>query len=589
MKQYKTLLSLLVAAALGAAACRAEPTTSVSEVETSPATTIAETTEVSVAPTESVDPTDTVDPPEALSLSRIYKFPPLDPQTYRYYDYTEHARELDSLLFDPTAEGDYLPLIWEDETYDTFGLAAYVGDHRQGTSGGQEAVTTIASVLSASLIGIDKSDQNGQNYVEQLLPYFLENEQTVLNNLNGTSAGTSMWYQIYPSILYVQTSLLYPEETELRERALTTIESWYKALEIMAPADGEADFNYTGFDFLAMEPYQNQIWQEPDSATGIAVLMDLGYSLTGEERYKDALIRALDYIESFFGGPQYEILQYYGPYLNAKFNALEQKDYDMVKSFGRVFDGASIPRGGWGVISKQWGDYDMSGTFGATTDRGGYAFSMNTFAGLNAVIPAVKYAPEYANVIGDLVLRVTRNSLNFFSEHTDEKRQSTSYLDQGVAEEIKTLLPYEGVINSYQGNTPWFGGDPTIHDWAETDFSLYSGAHIGVMAHRLSPTNVEGVVKVQLNELSATPMSPFSLLYNPFPEEVTVNYTHTSEDAVDLYDVLTHSYLAKAESGETTITIPATSSVVLVELEAGAVLEEQDGNLSVNGEFIARK
>lgn len=529
------------------------------------------------------------DPAERIQLSRIYRFPELDPSDYRYYDYTEHAKQLDALLFDSDATGDFLPLIWQDERFNTFGLAAYAGDHRYGESGGQEAVTTIAAVLSAGLVGIDKSDQGGMNYVSQLLPYFIENEQTVLNNLNGTSATTSMWYQIYPSILFVQTSVLFPDETELREKALQTIESWYKAFTVMAPEGDDPDFNYSGFDFVTMEPYQNNIWKEPDSASGIAVLMDLGFSLTGDEKYKAAMLVCMDYIETYFGGPLYEILQYYGPYLNAKLNALEGKDYDLVKSFGRVFDGASIPRGGWGVISKIWGDYDMSGLFGSTTDRGGYAFSMNTFAGVNSLIPAVKYAPQYGSAIGDFILRATKNSQYFFAANSEAERQSTTQLDYDVADEIQQLLPYEGIINSYNASTPWFGGDPTIHDWALTDFSLYSGAHIGMMAHRIEETDVEGILKVDLNELTAEKQYPFYLLYNPFAETKTIKYTVTgASGGTDIYDVQTRQYLAE-NIQDTSIEIPPGKAIVLVELPTGTILQETNGKLYADGIFIAVK
>ena len=82
-------------------------------------------------------------------------------------------------------EGTFFPLIWEDDTYDTYGISAYAGDYRNGNNGSQEAVTNIASVLSATLLGIDKSDQDGHNYVNALNAFFSESEQVVINNPSG--------------------------------------------------------------------------------------------------------------------------------------------------------------------------------------------------------------------------------------------------------------------------------------------------------------------------------------------------------------------------------------------------------------------
>ena len=76
----------------------------------------------------------------------------------------------------------------------------------------REAVATVAAVLSATQIGIDKSKQNGVNYVEQLHAYYSEEEGIILNNPAGSSASTSMWYLIYPAILFTHIHPLSPEE-----------------------------------------------------------------------------------------------------------------------------------------------------------------------------------------------------------------------------------------------------------------------------------------------------------------------------------------------------------------------------------------
>jgi hypothetical protein len=523
------------------------------------------------------------------SLSRINDYDAIDLEDYRFVDYKKLALNYDALVFDFNAEGEYLPLIWEDKTNASFGLPAYVGDDRRFKDGAQEAVTCIAAVLSASLNGVDKSGEEGNNYVRMLNAFYNTQEKVILNNPSGSSATTSMWYLLYPAILYAQTSALYPDEEQMAENVESTINSWYEAYEIMYGDGSKPDFDYTGFDFIKKEPYKNNIWSEPDCAVGIAWLMDYAYGRTGDDKYLTATKNCLDYIEQYFGGPLYEVLQYFGPLLNAKMNALYGTSYDMSQSFGRVFDGSSIPRGGWGSIRGVWGDYDVSGLFGSVTDRGGYAFAMNSFAATGAIIPTAKYDTRYAQAIGDWILRVTQNARYFFADETEQENQSTGYLNNrdSIPEIIKNTIPYEGIIHSHSGKTPWFGGDPTINGWAETDFSLYSGAHIGILASRISPTDQEGILKIDLSEQPGGDDLPFYLLYNPYSEDKKVTYKVTGEAAVDLYNTVKNEYLAKAVTKEASIDIPAGEALVIAEIPAGTVLRNEDGIIYADQTFIS--
>ena len=69
----------------------------------------------------------------------------------------------------------------------------------------------------------------------------------------------------------------------------------------------------------------------------------------------------------------YEALLYFAPALAAKLNAEYGTAYDVEGFLDDVMNGGSIPRGGWGSIAGEWGDYSMNGLMGSTTDGGGYA------------------------------------------------------------------------------------------------------------------------------------------------------------------------------------------------------------------------
>lgn len=525
-------------------------------------------------------------------IRQVELYPSRIPIDYKLIDFRDKALKFDELVFDKEAEGPFLPLVWEDKTYDTFGIPAYVGDHRMNQDGAQEAVTNIAAVLSATLLGIDKSSTPGDiDYVEQLTAFFSEDEKIILNNPAGSSETTSMWYLIYPAILYAHVANLYPDHHKMKENVLTTIDSWYKAYEVMYNEENP-DFEYTGFNFKTNEPYKNDIWFEPDSAVGIGLLMYYGYQMTGDEKYLTAAIHTLEYIENYFGSPLYEVLMYYAPYLAAKLNALHGTSFNVVEIMNKTITSTAIPRGGWGSIVGRWGDYDMNGLFGSTTDGGGYAFSMNTFAAAGAIVPVVQYDARFAKSIGQWMLHLTSNSRYFFSTETDEANQSCTYVEacQNIDPRIKEAIPYEGIRKESQGRSPWFGGDPTVYGWAETDFSLYSGAHLGILASIIHETNVEAILRIDLQKTQFYNEHNFPtyLMYNPHDETKRVSYPVQSDTSVDLYNSVTNTILVKNVQGEVDVEIHPDDAVVLVEIPTGSKIEHKNGSYFVNDKFIAK-
>jgi hypothetical protein len=113
---------------------------------------------------------------DQIVLPAVEKMPNR-PSPYRLRDWKQVARDFDALAFDEDADGEYLPLIWFD-TSDTnypfagFGLFSGVGHFYQGSGIAREAITCIPAVVGASLVGIDKSDQNGRNWVTMCQKFF---------------------------------------------------------------------------------------------------------------------------------------------------------------------------------------------------------------------------------------------------------------------------------------------------------------------------------------------------------------------------------------------------------------------------------
>jgi len=103
---------------------------------------------------------------QQISIGRIEAMPNA-PLPYLMRDWKQVARGYDSLVFNTALPGQYLPL---SKTYSasvnypgqtSFGLQSYVG----GPLGNGEGINCIPAVVGASLAGIDKSNQNGTDWV----------------------------------------------------------------------------------------------------------------------------------------------------------------------------------------------------------------------------------------------------------------------------------------------------------------------------------------------------------------------------------------------------------------------------------------
>ena len=520
-------------------------------------------------------------------IPRLRNYETYLPQSYALMDYREKALLFNQWLFDPQATGDFLPLIWENTARQEFGFGAYVGDDR----GYVEGVSAIAAVMSASLLGIDMTDYEGRNYVALLSQFYSSNQRVVLNGTRGVSIDSSLWYKIYPGILFTQVSLLYPEETVLRMQALENIEQWYQAQRVFQQQPLGPNYAFTSFDFSTMEPFDNGIWKEPDSAVGIGMLMYYGYTLTGDEKYLQALKETMLYIDSYFSSPLYEILHYYAPFLATYLNAEHGMNLDVLNLINDNFDGQSVPRGGWGSLVGSFGSFPMDGLKGSIRDRGGYAFSMNTFSAAFILSSFVMYDARYASATGQWLLHLISNSRYFFPDQSDPRFQSCTYFEN--CGEFNSLtsssFPYEGIINGLNGRTPWIGGDPMITGWAQTDLSIYSGASTGMLASLITPTDQTAILKLHVNRMAqlSTALPSTFLVYNPHSTLKTVTYPVSSGGPVDLFDLVSKTYIARDVQSHTVIELSPLESVLIAELPAGTVLRVEATHIAMpNGDVL---
>ena len=367
-------------------------------------------------------------PVAQTSLPRIDQMPAV-PQPLKIINWKNKTLQFDSLVFNFENRAPYGPLIWLDSSarnFDqvTYGIYTVIGDVRQGPKNNNgefhEALTSLNSLLSAGLMGIDKTSQHGFNYVKMAQNYFNSGTKwnIVMNNTNpavamaGGGYGRDWWYDVYPNVLYYGVAALFPkvENTTFIQRSIA--DQFCKADSVL-----KGNYNYSYFDYAQMKGIVNNVPKQQDAAGGHAWVLYSAYCKFGDERYlnsaKSATEALLNQKESRF----YEILLPFGAYTAARLNAEQGTSYDVTKLLNWTFDGCQAKDGryGWGVIADKWGDYDVSGLQGSITDGGGYGFFMNSVAMAWPLVPMVKYEPQYAKTIGKYMLNVVNASRLFLS------------------------------------------------------------------------------------------------------------------------------------------------------------------------------
>jgi len=542
-----------------------------------------------------------------VSIARIDQMPAL-PQPLKIIDWKQKVLQFDSLAFKFDNTASYGPLIWLDSARRnidqvTFGQYTVIGDVRQGPGRNvefHEALTTLNSLVSAGLVGIDKTSQNGYNFVKMSQNYFNSTNKwnIVMNNTNpevahlGGGYGRDWWYDVYPNVLYYGVAALFPDVENTVNIQHSVAEQFFKADSVLA-----GNYDYSFFDYAQMKGMRNNVPWQQDAAGGHAYVLYSAYQKFGDKRYLKGAMSATEALVNQKTSRFYEILLPFGAYTAARLNAEQGTHYDVAKLLNQTFDGCQSKDGryGWGVIAERWGDYDVYGLQGSITDGGGYGFFMNSVAMAWPLVPMVKYEPQFARAIGKYMLNVVNASRLFYPDQINVKNQ---WLPQ-LKELTHGIIGYEGVrkfddLNnpSLKGVSPvaigdgpkWVAGQPE-----ESMFSLYSTSIAGVFGAIVKTTNVEGILALDCNatDFYAENPYPVTLYYNPYTETKTI--IHKQESQIDLFDVISKRYMAKNTTGNITIAIPAGEAMLIVALPTGTRIKSEGARLKANGKVIAYK
>ncbi|MEZ5042830.1 MAG: LamG-like jellyroll fold domain-containing protein [Saprospiraceae bacterium] len=525
-----------------------------------------------------------------IDINRIALMPN-EPTPFNVRNWAEVAMKYDSFIYDLDKTGQYLPtvsILSSGVNYPeapTFGLHSYIGTT---SPNGREAINILPSLVGASLVGIDKTDQFGRNWVKMSQDFFNKsNGQFIYNNNAGGRSGSDWWYDLMPNIYFYQLNDLYPNlGSEADFQFLSIANQFTAAVRAMGGKDTpweKAYMNYRAWDFLDMKPNADGA-KEPEAAGAYAWILYHAWKQTQNKTYLKAAEWSMEFLNDWTSNPSYELQLPYGIYVAAKMNAELNTDYDIEKMINWSFDRGAIRD--WGAVVGKWGGFDVHGLIGEANDNGNdYAFQMNGLHQAAVLAPMVRYDKRFARAIGKWILNLSNANRLFYPGFLPSFLQDAS--DWSSQNDPDRVVGYEALREQWEGQSPFSTGDALGGQWAATNLALYGTSSIGYLGAIVAKTNDPKILKIDLlkTDFYKEAAYPTYLLFNPYSTSKTVELA-VGDDLVDLYDALSESFILESASGIVAIIIPANEAVVLTLAPAGGAVSYHQNKMLINGVVV---
>src|ERR1051326_4941225 len=514
---------------------------------------------------------------------------PNRPSPYLMRNWKEVARGYDSLVFNFNLTGAYLPLVWLNTSpvnypsHNSFGLHTVVGTNAPGSA---EGINCLPAVVSATLAGIDKSNQNGYPWSLMAEEWFNRRaSQNVYKNHPVDDTGDDWWYETMPNVFFYQLNSLYPGTGDFNFQFTTVADRWNEALRAMGGNTAPwqvPNMNHRGWYLQTMTPYDNGV-RQPEASGAIAWLSYNAYVKTGDARYRIGAEWAMEFLNAQASNPSYELQLPYGTYLAARMNAELGTAYDVDKMVNWCFNVG--PLRSWGAMVGTWGGYDCSGLIGEVNGINDYAFSMNTFEQIGALVPLVRYEPRFARAIAKWVLNAANASRlfypNYLPDNRQDSRQWSSQYDSG------SVIAHEA-LRQFNGSTsPYATGDAISGGWGHTTLTLSSSPPAGILGGIVDTTGVPMTLKLDvLNaDYYPAPAYPTYLLYNPYDSAATVSID-AGPGQHDLYDAVSKTFLSTGVTGSTPLLLGQNSAALIVIAPAGGAVAYDLERMLIDGVVV---
>ncbi len=527
-----------------------------------------------------------------IEISKVAQMPKL-PSPYLMRDWKDVAVRYDSLIFSINATGQYLPLMKLNTnggvnypSIQPILLDSYVGSTSHGNQA--EAINIIPSIVGASLVGIDKSNQNGINWTIKAKDFFNKaNGQNVYLNSPSSASGSDWWYDVMPNVFFYQLYSQYPTTQDFDSQFTTVADRWLGAVMAMGGTTTPWKLpimNYVAFNLATMTPNSNGV-TEPEAAGTIGWLLYHAYIKTGNKKYLEGAQMAIGFLSQLTFDPAYEIELPYGSFIAAKMNAELGTKYDIEKMINWSFNQSN--QRNWGTIVGNWGGYDVSGLVGEVDNPNtGYAFTMNGYEQAAALVPLVKYDKRFARTIAKWTLNMANASRLFYSQFLPPSHQDD--FTWSSTNDPHSVIGYEALKQiSLSGSIPLYGtGDAKRNGWAQTNLGIYGSSHVGYLAAVVQTTNVDGILMLDVNKTDFFGQNAFPayLIYNPgIAASVTLPL---GAKTYDIYNAISEKILFTGATGNYPINAPSDTVLFLVYLPQGSTPVVKDGKYVLGNNVV---
>ncbi|MCW8849313.1 MAG: LamG domain-containing protein, partial [Melioribacteraceae bacterium] len=521
---------------------------------------------------------------QQIEIPRIKSMPDL-PQPYLMRDWNRVALGYDSLVFNSSSTGQYLPLIFfRNNTVNypdiSFGLHTVVGTSSPSSG---EAINVLPAVISATLVGIDKSNQNGYDWVKMCREYFNNRpEQNVYKNHPVDDTYDDWWYETMPNVFFYQLFDLYPNTLDFPVQFVSVADQFLESVKIMGGSAApwkKPYMNYRGWNFETMTPFDSGV-KEPEAAGAIGWILYNAYKETNDVKYRIGAEWAMEYLNGLSSNPSYELQLPYGVYTAAKMNAELGTNYDIEKMVNWCFNVG--PLRDWGAILGNWGGIDVSGIIGEVNGSNDYAFLMNTFEQASALIPVIRYDERFANSIGKWMLNAANAARLFYPNYLPKFKQDSE--EWSDIYDPNSYIGHEALRQEVYNVSPFGTGDAMAGGWGATNLALYASSHAGIYGGIIDTTNIEGILKLDLlkTDYFQENSYPTYLYYNPYPEGKNIKLDIGPNNKA-IYESISNNFLNTNVSGAVELYIPPKNSILIVLVPSGKTSQYSLNKLIVDG------
>ena len=522
---------------------------------------------------------------DQITINRIESMPAL-PEPFEMRDWTQVTSSYTELVLDETLTGQWLPLVWIDNApqnypeHPSFGLHTVVGTT---VPFGTEAINVLPALVGASLAGLEMTDYLGLNWILMAEEYFNNRpEEMVYLNSPHASSGDDWWYDTMPNIFFYRLASMYPDTGHFEEQKTSVAQRWLTALDFMGGSTcpwAVPDMDYRAWHLATMTPNQSGV-HEPEAAGALAWILYLAYTETGHEPFRIGAEWAMEFLTSQVTNPSYELQLPYGAFIASRMNAELGTDYDTEQLVNWCFNMG--PLRNWGAVLGSWGGYDCDGLIGQIMPSN-YAFLMNTFEQIGALVPLVRYDDRFARAIGRWVLNAANACRLFYPAYLPDTHQDSEAWSHQY--DPDSAIGHEALRQSWAGYSPYATGDAISGGWGSSNLSLYSSSHVGILGGIIQSCDVPEILILDLlktDYFRPAGSYPTYLIYNPFDEERSITLP-LEAGQVDIYDAVTNTFLAYAVADEYSLTIPGDAARVIVLPPTAGIQSQNLNQLQVNG------